>query len=157
MSLAVLPLFLGLAFAQDAPPPPAAEPAAEATPAEAPEPAADPNAPAKGSPEEAIRESLLLMKAGETAKWMDTWCVPAKCKDEASRQELEAYMLKQATKTAGNCLHGDEGSIQVTSVKGDPATDSKLSIRLACTHTKYPPPAVVEKVDGKWYVSAIPW
>ena len=110
-----------------------------------------------GSYEEALRESLLLMKAGDTKTWMSKWCTPIRCSNEAQREELEAYMLKQATQSSKNCLHGETDTVQIKSVKGDPAADDKLSVTLVCTHTKYPPPAVLEKVEGKWYVTSIPW
>lgn len=114
-------------------------------------------APEKGSPEEALRESLILIKAGNAVGWMDTWCTPGKCASTDQRLELQAYMLKQALVSSKNCLHGESDALQIKSVKGNPETDARLSITLVCSHTAYPPPAVLEKVDGKWYVTTIPW
>ncbi len=134
----------------------AQEPAVEAPAAkEAPEEA--PSGPAAGTPEQVLRDSLLMMKAQKGTEWMDTLCTPGRCKTEFQRSELERYMLKQAQSTSKNCLHGDKDELQVKSVKGDPAADAKISITLVCSHSQYPPAAVLEKVDGKWYVTNIPW
>lgn len=113
--------------------------------------------PADGTPEKALRDTLILIKAGKSTEWMDTLCTPGRCASTEQREELQAYMLKQALVSSKNCLHGETDALQVKSVKGNPATDAKVSITLVCTHTAYPPPAVLEKVDGKWYVTSIPW
>ena len=113
--------------------------------------------PATATPEQAVRQSLILMKQGKPDEWIKTWCTPARCETTKQKEELKQYMLKQAQQSSKNCLHGDEDALEVKGVKGDPETDPKVSITLKCTHTEYPPPAVVEKVDGRWYVTSIPW
>lgn len=114
-------------------------------------------APEAGSPEEALRESLILMKKHEPRKWMDTWCTPSRCANPLQREDLEKYMLKQAQEGSKHCLFGDNDAMKIKKIKGDPAADEKLTITLVCSHTEYPPPALLEKVEGKWYVSTIPW
>ena len=111
----------------------------------------------KGSPEEAVRESILLMKDGKADAWMSQWCTPKRCETSRQKDDLKKYMLKQAQLKSHNCLHGDDQAIRIKSVNGDPKTDAKLSIFLECTHTQHTPPAVLEKVEGKWYVTSIPW
>ena len=114
-------------------------------------------APEKGSPEEAVRESILLLMDGKADEWIKTWCTPARCQNKRQTDDLKKYMLKQAQLKSKNCLHGDDKALHISETKGNPDTDSKMSIRLKCSHTQFPPPAVLEKVDGKWYVTSIPW
>lgn len=113
--------------------------------------------PEKGSPQEAVRESLLMMKNQKGEEWMTKWCTPHACANEAQKADLRRFMLKQAQLTSKNCLHGENDALRIKEIKGDPEADTKMAISLECTHTRYPPPAVVEKVEGKWYVTSIPW
>ncbi len=113
--------------------------------------------PETATPEQAVRASLILMKEQKAEEWIKTWCTPSRCATEKQKEDLRRYMLKQAQLTSKNCLHGEHDELKIKSVEGDPATDDKVSIRVECTHSSYPPPAVVEKVNGRWYVTSIPW
>lgn len=114
-------------------------------------------APEKGSPQEAVRESLIMMKNQKGEEWLTTWCTPSACETETQKVDKRRFMLKQAQLTSKNCLYGEQDALHVKEIKGNPETDDKLAISLECSHTRFPPPAVVEKVEGKWYVTSIPW
>lgn len=116
--------------------------------------------PAAGSPEEAVLETLKLMRDGKADEWMAKWCQPGHCDSEGQKEDLRAHMLKQAMLSSKNCLYKDAAGadgIKVKRVAGNPATDSAIKLYVECTHTQYPPPAALVKVDGAWKVSSIPW
>lgn len=116
--------------------------------------------PAAGSPEEAVLESLKLMRDGKADEWMSKWCQPGHCDTEGQKEDLRAHMLKQAMMSSKNCLYKDAAGldgIKIKRVSGDPAKDTAIKLYVECTHTQYPPPAALIKVDGAWKVTSIPW
>lgn len=113
--------------------------------------------PAAGSPEEAVLESLKMLKAGNADKWMDTWCEPTRCSNQDQRNDMKNYSLKRAMADAATCLQGDkDDSILVKRVDGDPAKDTRIKVFIDCG-SPISTPATLLKVDGKWKVESQSW
>lgn len=112
--------------------------------------------PAAGSVEESVRESLRLLKSGQTDRWIAEWCAPDTC--QASRLvDLREFGLKRAATQASTCLHGAEEDIKITRIKGDPKVDDRVTVWIQCLPDRMPAPSSHQKIDGKWKVVSFSW
>jgi hypothetical protein len=159
--IALVSLVSSVAFAAD---PPATAPTAPTTPTvdvgvkatvkAAPVTVTTPTA---GSPEEAVLESLKMLKAGNADKWMDTWCEPTRCSNNDQREDMKNYALKRAMADAGSCLQGaKDDAIVVKRIDGNPATDTRIKVFIDCG-SPISTPATLLKVDGKWKIESQSW
>ncbi len=116
-------------------------------------------APAAGSPEEAIRESLLLLRDGKGEDFIRDWCAPERCPSDnaAALDGFRENALASALKSAKTCLHGDTDEVIVKRTKGDPAAEGPVTVFIQCQDGRMPTPATVKKIDGKWRVSSLSW
>lgn len=115
------------------------------------------SAPAAGSVQESVRESLRLIRDGKLDAWMDTWCQPIRCETQYQRDQLKQYGLARAQPDAARCLHGDDDAIVVSRIKGDPDTDDRVTVFIQCEPGRLPVPSTHVKVDGKWRVETFSW
>jgi hypothetical protein len=72
-------------------------------------------------------------------------------------ETMRRYELKSAEAGAKHCLHGDDNSIQVTRMDGDPAKDDVVKIWVQCEPSRRPVPSTQQKIDGKWMVTSFSW
>lgn len=160
-------LTLGVLFACDAPmlasetpdpPPPVVVPQRK-PPVEvvttAKQPGADRLDFKEGTPEFAIRSSLLLLRDGNVDGWVTQWCHPETCSDSTAVAELKRFGLTRATAQAGGCLVGDEDRVFVMSREGDENT-GPLKVFVECKGRRHVP-STHALVDGKWLVTSFSW
>ena len=111
-------------------------------------------APAAGTPEDTIVQSLKLLKDGKLDDFIAKYCDPNYC-NTGNLESLKAYALKHAAEHAKDCLHEGD-TLEVTRVKGDFTTDTRATIYVRCEADRMPVPTnFAKQADGTWKISGL--
>jgi len=110
--------------------------------------------PQKGSAEEALRDGLKLIAAGEFKRWRERYCHEDKlCRTKEATKSLFAFNLPAAQKLVAHCLRGeqDEG----LSITRRVSRGEELKLFLACNPKGMPRPFSLEKEGRAWKFTKI--
>jgi len=113
--------------------------------------------PAAGSPEEAIRESLILLRAGKQDEWISRWCDADTLCTTMGVPDLKRFALTRAESGVKHCLHAPDDSIKVTRTEGDAAKDTVVKIWIKCEESRMPVPSTQKKVGERWVITSFSW
>lgn len=112
-------------------------------------------APAAGTVEDAILQSLRQISAKDFDGWMGTWCHPTRCpSDPQAREEFKRFNLTAASRTAHECLREGD-SLWVTQRKTD--DHGAVTVYLYCGDKRMPAPSTQIRVGDRWQVSSFSW
>jgi hypothetical protein len=110
------------------------------------------HAPAEGSIEHAILDSLTLLSAENYDGWMDTYCHADACDDQRKRDAMSSHVLPSAKAAASTCVH--DGDLLVTKTEEE---NGFTKVWIYCGEGRMPAPATAQNVDGAWKFSSVSW
>jgi len=113
-------------------------------------------APAAGTPEEAIVQSLKLLTAGDFDTWIKDWCHASMCGTPEGIEAVKTHTLPATQGSAGDCLGEDGNSITVTR-RDSVEPDGLTRIFVWCGAKRMPAPAALYLVDGRYRVASLSW
>src|SRR5688572_19777993 len=112
-------------------------------------------APAAGSIEAAIIDSMKMIGAGQLDEWIAKYCDAGTCPDTAAKESLKMYQLKSSSKTAHECMTSD-GGILVTRREDDAAEGTKR-VYVFCGPNRMPAPSSAKLVGDAWKFTTFSW
>ena len=80
---------------------------------------------------DALVETIEMTTAGNLDAWIEKYCDPKRCHDNASRGEFKNYQLKQANLKAKTCMTEDK-KITVTQRTGEVGSGSEVRWYIKC-------------------------
>ncbi|MBN2798881.1 MAG: hypothetical protein JXX28_07000 [Deltaproteobacteria bacterium] len=112
-------------------------------------------APAAGTVEDSVLQSLKMIQAKEFDAWIATWCHESRCPvDPQAREEFKGYNLTAASRTAHECLQEGD-ALWVTNRKTDDR--GATTVYLFCGEKRMPSPSTHIQVGERWQVSSFSW
>jgi len=109
---------------------------------------------AKAAYEEALVETLNLLKDNKYDDWIKKFCSTDKlCLNENSVRSLKRFNLPARARRAAACLRDGGKAVDVNRV--DHVSDDQKKVFLNCEETAMPVPFQLVKEKGKWMFSAI--
>ena len=111
-------------------------------------------APAPGSPEDVIVNSLKVLRDGKIDTFISTYCDANYCNSN-NIESLKAYTLKHASEHAKDCLKADD-TISITRTTEE--SDTRVKIFIQCEADRMPvPTTLVKDASGQWRINSVSW
>jgi hypothetical protein len=113
-------------------------------------------APADGTVEKAIVESINLIGKGEFDVWIKEWCHSSACGTPEGIEQLKLYNLPAAQGTSKECLGADGNSVTITR-RDPPEADGLTRVFVYCGEKRMPAPSAHYLDGGRYKVTSFSW